>query len=165
MTSAGINNIEPSRIIAMPDKARVAFSEMELYGNWGSHGWVFADGALLNDSEFGRLPYNDLQADSAFRRKEISVGAFVTNIVLEVDDITSSSEIFIDDFIVYGPSTNYPAILTPPRGGSESSCHGRCAKGCSLRLAPSVCTAGLRAGSRKNLPPDARRRIVPDLQY
>lgn len=95
--------------------SRIAFSEMELYDNWGSHGSVFADGAFLNASDFGRFP-NDRQPDSAFRRREIGVGAFVTNIVLEVVDITSSSEIFIDDLIVYGLSTDYPEILVPPQG-------------------------------------------------
>ena len=80
----------------------IAFLEMELYGNWGSGGRVFADGTVLSGSGFGRSPSNDRVADTTYRVAGCSVGRTVTNLVFEVDDITRESELFIDNLVVYG---------------------------------------------------------------
>lgn len=82
----------------------IAFSEMELSGNWGSGGQVIADGVVVPNSSFGREPYNDFTADTSFRQRQFPIGRVVTNLVLRVADITRDSEIFIDDLIVYAGS-------------------------------------------------------------
>jgi hypothetical protein len=42
---------------------------MERYGNWGSQGLLIANGESIADTTFGRLPSNDLTADSVFRKR------------------------------------------------------------------------------------------------
>ena len=78
----------------------ISFKEMELFGNWGSGGHTYVDGARLPSAEFGRLPYNDRRADTTYRNHVVSVGALATTIEFRVTDITSASEIYIDDLVV-----------------------------------------------------------------
>jgi uncharacterized repeat protein (TIGR02543 family) len=90
----------------------ISFKEMELYGNWGSGGKIYIDGNSLTPAgnpppwtsgfdpsvmDFGRNPWNDGQADSTYRSHTFSVNMNANIIELKVGDITSSSEIFIDD--------------------------------------------------------------------
>ena len=81
----------------------LGFREMELYGNWGSQGHVYVNGELLPNSDFGRVPVNDRVADSTSRNRAFSIEKLVSSLVLEVEDITSSSELFIDDLILVVP--------------------------------------------------------------
>jgi hypothetical protein len=94
----------------------IAFKEMELYDNWGSGGKIYVDGISLTPTsnpppfdsgfswdvmDFGRSPGNDRQSDTTYRSKTFSVNQYVTVVELNVGDITSASEIFIDDLTVF----------------------------------------------------------------
>lgn len=80
----------------------ISFKEMEIFGNWGSGGNVLADGVLVSPDRisFGRLPYNDFQADTTFRVYSLQIDRPVTRLVLQVWDITDLSEIYLDDLRV-----------------------------------------------------------------
>jgi hypothetical protein len=86
----------------------ISFKEMELYGNWGSKGKIFLDdapyswGTYNENEDFGRQPTNDGYADTAYRSHTFSINRFLTVIELAVADITTASEIHIDDIIVSG---------------------------------------------------------------
>jgi hypothetical protein len=82
----------------------IAFKDMEMYGNWGSGGRIYLDGVAFTGDwiDFSRLPYNDNQADQAFRSKYFSVDTTASQIILYVGDITTQSEEFIDDLIITG---------------------------------------------------------------
>ena len=84
----------------------VSFKEMEVFSNWGSGGNVLADGVLVSPDRisFGRLPYNDFQADTTYRVYSLEIDRTVTTLVLQVWDITNLSEIYIDDLIVSSAS-------------------------------------------------------------
>ncbi len=92
----------------------LSFKEMELYSNWGSGGKIYVDGTALTGGDigdvsthdFGRTPYNDSNADTTYRTKSFDINSTVTVIELVVWDITSASEIFIDDLSI--------AVCTPP---------------------------------------------------
>jgi len=80
----------------------ISLNEMELFDNWGSNGVVYLDNVPLfaGNNDFGRLPYNDRQADSAFRSHAFQANQTATTIQLQVYDITRRSEVFIDDIVV-----------------------------------------------------------------
>jgi hypothetical protein len=78
--------------------ASLSFSEMEVNGNWGSIGAVLVDGVEIGG--FGRMPNNDGGADSTFRNHIFDINDTVSKIELRVWDITSSSEIYIDNIMV-----------------------------------------------------------------
>ena len=101
----------------------ISFKEMELFGNWGSGGQVFLDGVVVSGGgvDFGRLPSNDLQADTSYRVHEFLVNRTGSNITLRVSDITSTSEIFIDDLVITAVSSAVPAISTQPQSQSVTS--------------------------------------------
>jgi hypothetical protein len=88
----------------------LAFDEMELFGNWGSGGAIFLDGALFGTTHFdyGRLPYNDLIADQTFRSQSFALNQAVTTIELRVRDITNLSEVFIDNLVVEAGTVTVP---------------------------------------------------------
>jgi hypothetical protein len=88
--------------------ASVSFKEMERLDNWGSYGFVYLDGVRLTTQsiDFGRIPPNDRQADSTFRSRVFTIDRIVTVIELRVTDITSLSEILIDDLEVFGNAGN-----------------------------------------------------------
>lgn len=88
----------------------VSFKEMELVSNWGSGGNVLADGVLVSPDRisFGRLPYNDFQADTVYRVYSLQIGRTVTQLVLQVWDITDLSEIYLDDLVVSAGATAVP---------------------------------------------------------
>jgi len=101
----------------------LAFKDMEMYGNWGSGGKIYVDGAPLTAAgnpppfasgfswetmDFGRSPGNDLQADTAYRTHAFAINRVVSLIELRVGDITSQSEIFIDDLVVLGSPPTGP---------------------------------------------------------
>lgn len=77
---------------------------MELFDNWGSQGFLIIDGVRFTDSpaDFGRFPLNDRQADTTFRARTFTINRTVTIIQLRVEDITSLSEIYIDDLVITG---------------------------------------------------------------
>lgn len=75
----------------------IRFSEMELYDNWGSGGVIYLDGVLVPGFTFERQPFNDRRPDSIHRTHFIPVGKEVQNIMFQVQDITQSSELFLDD--------------------------------------------------------------------
>lgn len=90
----------------------ITFKTMELYGNWGSFAWLYIDGQRISaEDEFGRRPDNSGVPDSAYRTRGFSIDDKVSTINLYVWDITSSSEIFIDDLLI----TAAPCA-TPPSG-------------------------------------------------
>ena len=107
----------------------LSFKEMELYGNWGSGGKIFIDGEGLtgedfyetNSHNFGRLPYNDGQADSTYRIKTFQINQYVSTIEFKVWDITSSSEIFIDDLLIVGECTPPPSGMVSWWGGDNNA--------------------------------------------
>jgi hypothetical protein len=80
----------------------VSFDEKEKFDNWGSDGSIFIDGTPLGDGfrDFGRLPYNDRQADTTFRSHVFNIDQLATTIDLRVADITNLSEIFIDNLVI-----------------------------------------------------------------
>jgi hypothetical protein len=90
--------------------SRISFKEMELFGNWGSIGRLYLDGVPLTPNttptfynldcalvDFGRQPCNDGQADITFRTHTFTINKVVSVVEIKVGDITSASEIFIDD--------------------------------------------------------------------
>jgi hypothetical protein len=96
----------------------LSFKEMEQVSNWGSQGGVFIDGRALNGNpsdDFGRLPHNDLRADSTFRTKLFQINRSLTNIEFRVWDITKESEIFIDDIVINAASSTAPTLVTQPQ--------------------------------------------------
>ena len=88
----------------------IRFKEMELYGDWGSGGEVTVDGVQYASSDLGKQPYNSRQADTYFRVHHIPVNKVVRSIIFRVGDITTSSEIFVDDLQII----NVPGQLTVP---------------------------------------------------
>lgn len=82
--------------------ATISFDEKEKFDNWGSDGSIFTDGTPLGNGfrDFGRLPYNDRQADTTFRSHVFDVNRIATAIDLRVADITNLSEIFIDNLVI-----------------------------------------------------------------
>jgi hypothetical protein len=98
------NNYMVKLIIAFSNTifvSKITFKEMELYGNWGSNGWVCIDGVYVDDSGFGREPGNDHNADTDFRYHEILINQNLSLLEFIVTDITNSSEIFIDDVKIF----------------------------------------------------------------
>lgn len=82
--------------------SQLSFNEMELFGNWGSGGAIFIDGALWGSThyDYGRLPYNDLVADTSFRAQTFVIDRELTTLELRVRDITNASEIRLDDLVL-----------------------------------------------------------------
>jgi len=86
----------------------LSFKEMELFGNWGSEGYIIVDGTSTPEycgqytQDFGRCPVNDWQTDVTFRTKSFLINKVVETIELRSWDITNVSEIFIDDLKVFG---------------------------------------------------------------
>ena len=80
----------------------MSFKEMELYGNWGSKGFLYVDGELFESLEFGGIPTNSRNPDSEYRLNEIQLNKLVSIVELIVTDITKDSEIFIDDILILG---------------------------------------------------------------
>ena len=81
---------------------KVEFWEIERYDNWGSQGWLIANGNRINDTTFGRLPSNDRIADSSFRKREFSLDIVSSGLTFRCWDITDRSELFVDDIKIYG---------------------------------------------------------------
>lgn len=79
----------------------ISFKYMELFGNWGSWGKIFLDGVPLSGGrDFQGTPSNGGQPDVTFTEGLYTVDSEATVIELRVEDITNSSEIFIDDLII-----------------------------------------------------------------
>jgi hypothetical protein len=93
----------------------LSFKEMESYGNWGAGGKIYVDGISLtpegypppfivgfsaNVMDFGRNPFNDLQADITYRKHVYPINREASLIEIKVGDITNLSEIFIDDLLI-----------------------------------------------------------------
>jgi streptogramin lyase len=105
----------------------LSFKEIELYGNWGSGGKIYIDGNPLTPEgnpppfsfdfdpstlDFGRIPYNDLQADTTYQTHTFTINRTVSVIEMKVGDITSASEIFIDDLLIMGGSSPQTGLLS-----------------------------------------------------
>ena len=100
---------------------RVEFWEIERYGNWGSQGWLIANGVKLEDTSFARLPSNDNQADSGFRKREFSLNVVASSLTFRCWDITDVSELFIDNIRIYGYAENasVDVVLNFTKGATE----------------------------------------------
>ena len=81
---------------------RIEFDEMERYGDWGSQGRVLVDGTVVDGLTFTKPGVNTGVADSEFRHTSLTLNRSLTTISLQVHDITTSSEEFIDNLCVYG---------------------------------------------------------------
>lgn len=83
----------------------LSFKDMELYGNWGSEGRIYLDGAAFNPTgllyPFSRYPYNS-GLDTTYRSNSFTVNQTISKITLEVFDITTRSAVYIDDILVEG---------------------------------------------------------------
>lgn len=91
--------------------SKLSFKDIEMFGNWGSEGFIYLDGVAFNPTPgagyvFSRNPVNDGNADSAYRELSFDIGQNLSRIRLYVTDITSVSEVFIDDIIVEGDHTS-----------------------------------------------------------
>ncbi len=107
----------------------ISFKEMERFDNWGSAGQVLADGVVISGGgwDFGRLPYNDFHADTSYRYHEFPVNKTASTVTLHVWDITTDSEIFLDDLVIKAKNSSPPNISAQPRSqtvtaGSDVSC-------------------------------------------
>ncbi len=102
--SSCFNNYKTTLTITFPTPTYVdsiKWEEMEIYNNWGSQGQVFLDNVVLTSASLGALPINSHIPDATPRSKAYSINQTVTTIKLEVNDITNSSEIIIDDLQIF----------------------------------------------------------------
>lgn len=109
------NNYMTTLIITFPTPtfvADISWKEMEIGGNLGSQGQVFLDDVVFGGASLGAQPVNSGVADATHRLQSFSVNQTVTTIKFRVNDITSASEILLDDLkITY--------TLTPKIAGYE----------------------------------------------
>jgi subtilase family serine protease len=95
---------------------------MELFGNWGSKGQIYVNGVFTGQT-FGRSPSNDGTPDTQYRQRHYPIDARVKTLEIRVYDITTASEIFIDDVVMYVAdslsvvSDLEPTLLTVPATG------------------------------------------------
>lgn len=83
----------------------IQFKDAELYGNWGSEGYIYLDGVDLGGGyAFSKIPPNDHIADITFRNHTYNVNKVVQEICFINIDITTESEVFIDDILITGGS-------------------------------------------------------------
>lgn len=75
----------------------IKWSEMELFGNWGSQGEIHLDGNVLSGSSMGALPVNSGIPDAFPRYQAYGINQTVTTIAFYMTDITNTSEVTIDD--------------------------------------------------------------------
>jgi hypothetical protein len=92
---------------------RIQYQQRE-NGNWGSSGYIYLDGGgydvrpsrpsecALADSYLGRQPSNDWKSDPAPVYKDLPVEQEVTVLHFRVSDITSSSEMWVDNIVILG---------------------------------------------------------------
>lgn len=120
-------------IITFPEPQYVSslsFKEKELYGNWGSEGYIFTDGVLLEEycggfsQNFGRCPVNDSLPDLIYRTKQVELNKVVKTIELQSWDITGQSEILIDNLQIRNDPTE---LALPSFIGDQSfdACNNR----------------------------------------
>ena len=91
---------------------RIEFDEMERYDNWGSQGTLQANGMTIENTGFAKLPSNNHVADTEFRHRSFDVSVVATNLSFHCEDITSSSELFIDNIRIYGRPLSYYVVST-----------------------------------------------------
>ena len=75
----------------------ISWKEMEIDGNWGSQGQVFLDDVVFGGAALGAMPVNSGVANSTPQLKNFSINQMVTTIKFAVNDISSASQIIIDD--------------------------------------------------------------------
>jgi hypothetical protein len=94
---------------------QLSFISTELFGSWGSQGYVFLDPAVLPSSTnepnfitngFAEFDQHENNAPATTNNVVIPINQWVTNIVLVVEDISDQSEIVLDDLLVTGNPTN-----------------------------------------------------------
>lgn len=78
----------------------LSFKVKEKYGNWGGKGFVYIDNAKYEGIQLSKIPSNDGRAETSYRKINIPLNKKVKEIKIRVYDITSSSEIFIDDILI-----------------------------------------------------------------
>lgn len=89
----------------------LSFKDIELFGNWGSQGFIYLDGVAFDPDPsagyvFSKNPVNSGVADSTYRELSFNIDSVISKISLKVSDITSRSEVFIDDLTVRGAGTS-----------------------------------------------------------
>lgn len=123
----------------------LSFKEMELQGNWGSTGYVYADTIQVRSHEgalWGRRPENDQTADSTFRMHTFEIFRLVSTIDVKVSDITSGSELVIDDIQVRGLSNCQCVPVDVPAKGFYNPAT-LAIDTCDVNSFPSDCNAAL----------------------
>lgn len=84
----------------------IAWKEMEIGGNWGSQGQLFLDNIAFGGSTLGALPVNSQIPDASPRIQNYTINQTITTIKFVVNDITSASEIIIDELQISGTLPN-----------------------------------------------------------
>ena len=121
---------------------RIVFDEMERYGNWGSRGSIGINcrkGELLPEiDDFGKMPVNDKVADIEYRHRDFEIGMIATNVSFQVSDITSGSELFIDNVKIYGRLARQCTVVFDANGGTGTMAGQTILEGDDLMLAYNV---------------------------
>ncbi|MBP5319676.1 MAG: hypothetical protein J6334_01715, partial [Kiritimatiellae bacterium] len=102
--------------------ASIAFDEMERYGDWGSQGRILVDGTVVDGLTFtkpGSGGYgNSQEADTEFRHRSLTLNMPLTTLSLQVHDITTSSEEFIDNLRIIGGAYKPHVVLWKNHDGT-----------------------------------------------
>jgi len=109
------NNYMTTLIITFPSPtfvAEISWKEMEIGGNWGSQGQLLLDDIPYALNTLGALPINSGTPDASPRLQSFSINQTLSSIKLTVVDITSASEILLDDLQI-------KYTLTPKIAGFE----------------------------------------------
>ena len=99
-SSSCFNNYMTTLIITFPSPtfvAEISWKEMEIGGNWGSQGQLLLDDIPYAPNTLGALPINSGTPDASPRLQSFSINQTLSSIKLTVVDITSASEIVLDD--------------------------------------------------------------------
>ena len=97
--------------------SQISFKSIELYGDFGSAGYVFLDPPSPPTSEATAIAgFHTYASPTGSNTFVVPINQRVTNIVLAVEDIASASEIYIDDLRVMSPGPIATATTTPTNG-------------------------------------------------
>lgn len=108
--SSCFDSYQTTLIITFPSPTfvdSIIWKEMEIGGNWGSQGQVLLDDVVFSGVGLGAQPVNSNTPDASPRIQKIKINQTLTTIKFVVTDITSSSEIIIDDLQIKGIMTSY----------------------------------------------------------
>lgn len=108
--SSCFNNYMTTLIITFPTPvfvSDISWKEIEINGNWGSQGQLYLDDIMYSGITLGAQPVNSGVADAMPQNKFLFINQTVTTIKLRVNDISSASQILLDDlFINYTAPSN-----------------------------------------------------------